>query len=108
MSFCTITPVRVITQRRGGAAWHTQNIGLIRLYSTPRDPLQAEAEAATVRGNRAARARLEAHQRIHDGKQPAQGQGGKFEGKTLAGVSELKWALSESELILPYRYSSVV
>lgn len=66
---------------------------LLRRYSTPRDPRQAENEAATVRGNRAARARLEAHQQTLNGGERKEQysdyqEGRTFEGDTLGG----EWA----------------
>jgi phosphatidylserine decarboxylase len=61
------------------------SLHIYRSYSTPRDPRIAEEEAATVRGNRAARARLEAHEAQVEAAKHEYQEGRKFEGDTLTG-----------------------
>lgn len=69
--------------------WPRHHVGLIqsyRCYTTPRDPLEAEKEAATVRGHRAARARLEKYQQeVEATSRDNNGKERPYAGSTLGG-----------------------
>lgn len=79
---------------------------ILRTYST-RNPRQAEQEAGTVRGNRAARAQMEAFGReqggrrsYDDGEQKEYKEGRAYAGDTLAGepvrdVVRRRWTLAD-------------
>lgn len=86
MSLVSLKTARLIAARQSRSHQQAAVLHQIyRCYSTPRNPEQAEKEAATVRGNRAARERLESHQRsLNKGKDDYH-NGTKFEGGTFAG-----------------------
>jgi hypothetical protein len=84
MPLTSLTASRSISKRILQSQWNG-SLGVYRNYSRSRDPKIAEEEAATVRGNRAARARLEEHRRGQDAGEQEYKEGKTFEGKTLSG-----------------------
>lgn len=91
MSLVSSKTVRLVAARQGQSQHAAVLHQIYRSYSTPRDPRQAESEAATVRGNRAARARLESHQRAIDEGRHEYEESRTYEGKTLAGEKSSVW-----------------
>lgn len=84
MSLISPTASRPLIRRIRQGQWNA-SLQFYRSYSTPRNPRSAEEEAATVRGNRAARARLEEHKKLYNASQNEYKEGRTFEGKTLGG-----------------------
>jgi hypothetical protein len=85
VSLVHLRATRTLVARQGPGHQRAILHQISRCYSTPRNPEEAEREAATVRGNRAARGRLESHQRTINEGGSAYHEGTKFEGKSFAG-----------------------